>query len=228
MPVYNERNSIEKVINKINSETKKISDYEFIICEDGSNDGTDSLLRKLSSKYSLVLSQKNKRRGYGRAIIDGINLAKSKYILFIDSDGQYDPKDIIRFWSLRDKAEVIKGWRKVRKDAWQRKAFSFLFKLAFGYLFTSEVKDPSCPLVLCKRSTALSHIEYLKHLDEGFWWGFSGMVIKKRLKFIEIPINHRERMREKKTWRSWAYLLEVFTSWVSLGNISSRISWVEY
>ena len=97
-PVYNEKNSIEKVLIEW-KETLKNYDliYELVVCEDGSTDGTSELLKRISSKYKLTLNQSNKRRGYGGAVIAGIIDAKYNNILCVDSDGQCDPKDIGKF-----------------------------------------------------------------------------------------------------------------------------------
>ncbi|MBI3985221.1 MAG: glycosyltransferase family 2 protein [Candidatus Levybacteria bacterium] len=198
LPVYNEKGTIERVLNEWMKELEKYNlQYRFVICEDGSTDGTKEFLKKIKNKYKLILNQKNERRGYGRAVIDGIKTSKSKYLLCIDSDGQCDPKDFKKFWKNKDKAGVIIGWRKKRTDAFQRKIFSQLFKLAHSLLFPSNIHDPSAPFVLFKKETIFPHLDYLKYLNEGFWWGFVGMCVKNNLLVFELPINHRSRLDGK-------------------------------
>jgi dolichol-phosphate mannosyltransferase len=195
LPVFNEYKTIESVLKewkKTLSENK--IRFTFIICEDGSTDGTKLLLKKIQKKYKLILNQKNFRRGYGGAVIDGIKTTKSTYILSIDSDGQCDPKDFMKFWRIRNTANIIIGWRKKRADAVQRKVFSFLFKTVFTLLFSAAIHDPSAPFVLYKKKIVISYIDYLKFLKEGFWWGFIGMAMKKKLTIIELPMHHRKRM----------------------------------
>ncbi|OGK64842.1 hypothetical protein A2209_04030 [Candidatus Roizmanbacteria bacterium RIFOXYA1_FULL_41_12] len=193
-PVYNERHTIETVIREWRKELRRLRiNFQIIICEDGSSDGTSQFLKKISSKYKLLLNQKKTRRGYGQAVIDGIKLATSEYILSVDSDGQCDPKDLSKFWQRRLEAEVLIGWRKNRADALQRKIFSQLFKLVCIILFKPPVHDPSAPFVLYRRSIIKPNLKYLKYLSEGFWWGFVGMCTKKGLKLSEEPINHRSR-----------------------------------
>lgn len=63
MPVHNEANNIEKQISKIVKILKKKIRFEFLICEDGSNDGTSEVLKKLQKKFKIkVLSKKKKTR----------------------------------------------------------------------------------------------------------------------------------------------------------------------
>lgn len=195
LPVHNEKNSIESVLKEWKQELDKQNlTYSFIVCEDGSTDGTSDLLKKLTNKYPILLNQKNGRRGYGKAVIDGINSAETEYILCVDSDGQCDPRDFKKFWNNKEKAHVIIGWRKKRVDPLQRKIFSLLFKTFFLALFPTAIHDPSAPFVLFKKQTIMPHISYLTYLREGFWWGFVGMCVKKKLTIQEIPINHRKRI----------------------------------
>jgi glycosyltransferase involved in cell wall biosynthesis len=195
LPVYNEVNSIGRVLKEWSStiDTLGIS-YEFIICEDGSTDGTKDLLRKLKDDFPINLSQKNSLRGYGKAVIDGINLSNSRFVLCIDSDGQCDPNDFNEFWRNRETSDILIGWRTNRKDNLLRKIYSGSFKKVFNMLFSSELHDPSAPYVLFRKERIVNYLNYLVYLREGFWWGFIGMCYKKKLSVKEIPINHRLRM----------------------------------
>lgn len=194
LPVYNERQTIRKIIAKWSIVLNKFNlAYQFLICEDGSTDGTNKLLEKLKKNYRISLISHIDRLGYGKAIISGIRSAESKYILCVDSDGQYNPADFAKFWSNRDSADIIFGWTVRRSDPLHRLFFSSLFKFAFSLLFGLPVHDPSNPLTLFKKKTILPHLTYLTYLSEGFWWGFIGMCVKKKLSIIELPIQHRKR-----------------------------------
>jgi glycosyltransferase involved in cell wall biosynthesis len=194
LPVHNEVNSISDIIKEWKNEIDRFNiSYEFIVSEDGSNDGTKDLLNELVNIYPITLCQENIRRGYGKAVIDGINLAKSKYILCIDSDGQCNHNNFERFWINRDSYDVLIGWRTNRQDTFIRKVYSGLFKRFFNLLFDNHLHDPSAPFVLFKKQQILKHIRYLLFLQEGFWWGFIGTCIKNKLSIREIPIDHMHR-----------------------------------
>lgn len=194
LPVHNEVYVIESVIREWVLElSKNHLEFKIIVCEDGSSDGTSELLKRIQKKYSLVLSQKKMRRGYGGAVIDGILTAKSTYILSIDSDGQCDPHDLANFWKNRNQADVLIGRRIVRADPEQRKLFSLMFRVVFKVLFPTSIHDPSAPFVLYKKSMIEQDIPNLRYLKEGFWWGFIGTCVKKKRTIIEFPINHRKR-----------------------------------
>src|SRR5512141_2815569 len=115
LPVYNERDSIVPVLDEWKNELSRLHvSYRFILCEDGSTDGTGELLKTISSKYPMLLDQSGTRRGYAGAVVAGINDSTAKYILCIDSDGQCDPADLAKFWKERDTADVVIGWRTAR------------------------------------------------------------------------------------------------------------------
>lgn len=211
LPVNNEKGSIEIVFKEWKYELDKQNiKYSFVVCEDGSVDGTKELLVRLQKKYPLVLNQKQKRRGYGGAVIDGITSSNSEYILCVDSDGQCNPKDFNAFWKNKDRAHVLIGWRKKRADPLQRKIFSLFFKIIFVSLFPAPIHDPSAPYVLFKKQTIIPHISYLRYLREGFWWGFIGMCIKKNLSVYEIPIKHRKRIKGETKVYKIEKIFEIF------------------
>ncbi len=196
LPVYNEVDTIETVLKEWVLRLEPLGlRYRFVICEDGSTDGTKQLLDRIKKIYPIVLSQKEERRGYGGAVIDGIQTAGAQYILCVDSDGQCDPKDFAAFWKMRNVSDVVIGWRVNRADNSQRKIFSKLFKTVFRILFTTHIHDPSAPYVLFKKATILPYVKYLRYLREGFWWGFVGMCAKVELSICELPINHRLRVK---------------------------------
>ena len=116
MPVHNEANNIEKQISKIVKILKKKIRFEFLICEDGSNDGTSEVLKKLQKKFKIKVLSKKKKQGYSIAVMSGIKKASGDYLLIMDSDGQCDPKQIFKFWNVRDQSDIIAGYRIKRKD----------------------------------------------------------------------------------------------------------------
>lgn len=194
LPVHNEVNSLGKVLEEWKDEVDKLKiRYEFVICEDGSTDGTKELLNDLQYKFPIALSQEDAQRGYGKAVIDGIKLSHSHLVLCIDSDGQCDPKDFHEFWRNKDTSDILIGWRTNRQDSFLRKLYSGSFKKVFNMLFSSGLHDPSAPFVLFRKQKIIDNLDYLFYLQEGFWWGFVAMCCKKKLRIKEIPINHRIR-----------------------------------
>ena len=73
---------------------KNIS-YEFVLVEDGSTDGTKELIKKLRTLYPIKNLSINEKRGYTKAVLDGIEASSGDYILCTDSDNQIKVKSLI-------------------------------------------------------------------------------------------------------------------------------------
>ncbi len=136
LPTYNEVKSLEYVIEKWSKHLnyKKIK-HEFVVCEDGSTDGTKELVLKLMKKYPIINETSQDRRGYGGGVLAGIQSSKSDYILCIDSDGQCMPDSFDIFWKNKDKSHILIGIRSPRKDPLIRKIYSFLFFCYINFYF---------------------------------------------------------------------------------------------
>jgi glycosyltransferase involved in cell wall biosynthesis len=116
IPCYNEVKTIEIIVNKI----LKLSKYEFeiIIVDDYSIDGTREILKdKLSNKVSLIIyNEKNYGKGY--CIKKGIERSNGNIILIQDADLEYDPQDYPKLINpiINNYADVVYGSRFVGGD----------------------------------------------------------------------------------------------------------------
>ena len=90
IPTYNTKGYIVQCVESF--EKQDFNNFEIIICDDGSNDGTIELLKKLKNDYSNITVEFNEHIGAGAARNKGIELAKGEYIYFSDSD-DYVSKD---------------------------------------------------------------------------------------------------------------------------------------
>ena len=167
--------------------------HVFIICEDGSTDGTMELIVELERRYPIVKNSVPWRRGYGQAVRDGIGLSETEYVLCIDSDGQIGPDQMNKVWGRRSEDHFIIGWRYPRRDPSVRLIYSKLFKLFHRLLFPNRLRDPSCPFVLGHTKLFKRVAPLLVYMKEGFWWGFVGACWKLKIPIEEIQISHRER-----------------------------------
>jgi len=85
VPIYNEKNILIKNINEIYNYFNNKFEFEIIIVNDGSKDGSDKILSKLKINNLTIISNKvNKGKGY--SILKGITESKGELILFTDAD----------------------------------------------------------------------------------------------------------------------------------------------
>ncbi len=193
LPVHNEAESIESTIREIYETVSPQVSLRFIICEDGSADDTKNVLTRLAESLPLRLIMSDDRKGYSRAVKDGMEALEADYLLCLDSDGQCDPADFKNFWKVRDRADVSIGRRVNRSDSLLRRVLSRTFYLIYQLFYQVPVHDPSCPFVLARKEVIKKLAPQMGEMKEGFWWEFTARVCRSGFSMREIPVNHRDR-----------------------------------
>lgn len=197
LPVHNEFNNLRSLIIEWDTELKKIAHikHEFVVVEDCSTDGTKKLITELEKTYSIINLSSDKKRGYSKAVLDGIKASNGDYILCTDSDNQIKVNSLIENIDNLPKSDFfLIGKRTPRNDPIHRKIYSKMFKMLHDLLFSSNLSDPSCPFVIGKKETFKKLPEkFLLEMREGFWWGFVAVSKKKKINFNEVKIEHFKR-----------------------------------
>jgi len=101
IPTFNEIENIEKIIRKIFSLTKP---FHILIVEDGSPDGTATVVKKLIKEFptQLYIEERQEKLGLGTAYIHGFKWALKKdyeFIFEMDADFSHNPEDLIRLYN---------------------------------------------------------------------------------------------------------------------------------
>ena len=120
VPIYNEAESLSYLIEAIADAVKVTNlSYEIICVDDGSIDGSTTILTDLARQRS-DLKAVILRRNYGQtpAMAAGFENAQAKAIVTLDGDLQNDPADIpLLLDKLSEGYDLVSGWRKQRQDA---------------------------------------------------------------------------------------------------------------
>lgn len=195
-PVYNEEKNIYSTIKDFFTEYEN-SEFKisFIISEDGSTDDSIKIIQNLKKIYDIKLISSPIRKNYTDAVLIGLRDASSDIVSFVDSDGQYDPKDLRRLFEKLQHGKVIVGYRYPRVDNIFRLLISGSFKKLYKSLLKIELHDPSCGYFMAYRSDIdeIINKKDIGFIKEGFWWEFYAWCIKKNLEIVEIPIKHFNR-----------------------------------
>lgn len=202
MPAYNEAENIKAMVEDVIQVMDALADdYEVIVVDDGSRDGTGEAVKALAQRYPQVhLVPHEVNRGYGAAVFSGLTSASKELVFFTDSDRQFDLREIEKLLALIDEADLVVGYRTPRRDPFMRKlngwGWSALVTLLFGY----TARDIDCAFKLMRRKV----IERIKDevVSRGATFSAEFLVRAKRAGFRirEVPLHgHRPRMAGSQT-----------------------------
>jgi len=211
LPAYNEEKNIEKTVNDAFLYLEKnVSDYEIIVVNDGSVDGTREVVERLSlSNPKIVLVNHPINLGYGSALRSGFERASLDYIFFMDSDGQFDISDIDRFLRYIEDYNVIVGYRGKRADPFIRSLNTWLYHLYIRFLFGLKLRDMDCAFKLFPRA-AYYDIRPIKSGGALFSAELLIKLGKKGFKIKEVPVRHFPRRFGKQTGANLKVILRMF------------------
>ena len=135
IPVYNEKKTILKIINKIKN-LKKLS-KQIIVVDDYSIDGTREILLKNKNKIDLLLLHK-KNQGKGAAIQTAQKHVKGKYVIIQDADLEYNPRDYFKLIKpiKEKKFMVVYGSRVLNKKRYGAKGFTSKARILGNHILT--------------------------------------------------------------------------------------------
>lgn len=136
IPVFNEIETIEKIVKKIKAQ--EIKNIQIIIVDDCSTDGTKEILKKkLSRKVDLIIYHKI-NKGKGAAIRSAQKKVAGDIVIIQDADLEYDPKDYKKLIKpiILGKTSVVYGSRVLRNNRYNSKSFISLYRIFFNHMLT--------------------------------------------------------------------------------------------
>ncbi|MEO8288106.1 MAG: glycosyltransferase family 2 protein [Chloroflexota bacterium] len=146
LPAHNEEPNIRAVVEEASRVLPAaFTDYEVIVVNDGSKDRTLEIAQALAAENSHVhIVNHSVNQGYGAAVTSGFNAATGDYIMFMDSDRQFDINDIHRLTPFVGEYDIVAGYRIKRNDPAHRLLNAKIFGFAVTLLFNLGVRDIDC------------------------------------------------------------------------------------
>lgn len=229
IPCLNEEDTVGICIKKCFTSFKKLGINkisEVIIADNRSTDNSALISKKLGAKVITV-----KKKGYGSALIQGINIAKGKYIIMADADNSYNFNELNKFYvKLEQGYDLVQGCRfssgggKIKKKAMPlshkyigNPFFSFLSKLFFNLPFN----DVYCGYRGFKKDKFMK----LNHFSKGMVFALENLIKFKiaNYKCTEIAITlHKDGRINNKShlntisdgWKTLKFLLIACPKWL--------------
>ena len=134
IPVYNEKNTIQKILNKI-YKLKNLK-KDIIVVNDASTDGTKEILIKNKKKITYLIHH-SKNRGKGASIQTAKKFVKGDVVIIQDADLEYYPSDYIKLLKLIKKGHnVVYGSRVLGKNRYLSKNFSSILRIFYNHMLT--------------------------------------------------------------------------------------------
>ena len=168
IPTYNEKENVELIIRAVFSQQKE---FDILIVDDTSSDGTYQIVQKLITEFPnrLFLEIRKEKTGLGAAYIHGFKWAIKKnyeYIIEMDADFSHNPKDLMRLYDAcaKDGADFSIGSRylnnKINVVNWDfKRLFLSYFASKYVRIITRiPIFDTTAGFV-CYRKKVLENIE---------------------------------------------------------------------
>lgn len=194
-PAYNDENSIAPLIEKVSAILQQVADdYEVVVVNDGSSDGTAEVLNDLAARLPyLRVVHHPRNRGYGGALRSGFEHATKDLVFYTDGDGQYDVGEIARLIPLMtEEVDVVNGYKRKRSDSRRRIVLGGIYKFLARRMFGLPIRDVDCDFRLMRR-TMIQGIE----LTSTSGVVCTEMIYKLSLadcRFAETPVHHYPRL----------------------------------
>ncbi len=187
IPAFNERENLSPLMREIESVVEKDTrNYEVIIIDDGSVDGTSEEAKRLKNKYEYLKVYSHRTNlGKTEAIITGFRHSAGKVLVIMDADLQFDANDIPKLIDEIEKGyDVVTGWK---QGDYQKKFVSGVYNFLSRCLFKLPIHDQNSIKAL--RSNVLEEIDLRKD-----WHRYIvALAVDKGFKVTEIKVKLRER-----------------------------------
>jgi glycosyltransferase involved in cell wall biosynthesis len=199
MPVYNERERAEKAIGEVLATTLP-TDFELIIVDDGSTDGTREILRGGDWGAQVRLIEHPHNQGKGAAIQTALREARGDFACIFDADLEYDPADLALLMPplLDGRANACFGVRAF--DGYTSHSFLFVLgnkgvTLACNLLFNVYLHD----IMTCHKMIRTDLFQSLPLTAAGFSIEpeITARLLQHGERIFEVPVHYRARANEE-------------------------------
>jgi glycosyltransferase involved in cell wall biosynthesis len=199
MPVYNERERVERAIAEVLA-TELPTDFELIVVNDGSTDGTTEILQNGDFDGRVRLFEHPQNMGKGAAVQTALAQAQGEYSAIFDADLEYDPSDLGLLMPplLDGRSNACFGVRAF--DGYTSHSFLYVLgnkgvTLACNILFNVYLHD----IMTCHKMIRTDLFRSLALSSPGFAIEpeITARLVQRRERIFEVPVHYRARSTEE-------------------------------
>lgn len=200
LPTYNERNNLPIILYLLNRTFKSLGlEYEIIIVDDNSPDGTQEVAIKLQKIYNIILCPRPGKLGLGTAYKHGLKQVTGDFVILMDADMSHHPKYLEEFINLQKSMDldIVTGSRYIKHGGvagWglKRKLTSRVANYLAHVLLNPGVSDLTGSFRMYKRKVLEEIIHKVR--GKGYVFQMEIIVRAKNYKIGEIPICFVDRV----------------------------------
>lgn len=215
-PAYNEAGNIEEAVRQAMHVAPMVAkEWEVVVVNDGSRDGTRMIAKRLANRYAHVRLVSQRNKGYGGALKRGFRECKYEWVFFTDSDLQFDILELKKFVRNVHQNDLVIGYRKRRVEGFKRKLLADMLKVwnRVWLGFPGDIRDIDCAFKLIHRSV-LDSVLPLYSDGAMVTTEFLLKAYRAGFRYRQLGVNHYHRRAGNQTGSSlkviWKAVVDTF------------------
>lgn len=192
VPAYNEMGNLESAVLDVVRALRTFDDYEVIIVNDGSQDGTGEVADRLAASLDRVrVIHHERNRGFAASYQTGLRHARMAYFTFVPGDHEVAPESVEEIFAAVGKADLVIPYHGTPWNrTWHRRVLTWICTTQLNILFSRRLRYFQGPAVY---PTALARV--LPISTSGFFFATEMLVnaLMMGYSWVEVPLTHRER-----------------------------------
>jgi glycosyltransferase involved in cell wall biosynthesis len=158
LPCLDEEANVADAVRGATRAAERVAlEHEVIVVDDGSTDETAAIVAGLAARdqrVRLLIHAHN--RGYGDALRTGFDAACMPWVFLTDADMQFDLAELEGFVPLAEEADLVIGWRIMRRDPLNRRINAAAWNWLVRRMFKLPFRDVDCAFKLIRRDVLTS------------------------------------------------------------------------
>lgn len=235
VPAYEEEANVELLHQRIAAVFGSRSDWELVLIDDGSRDGTAEVIRALARRDARVVGVfLEQNSGQSAALAAGLDEARGSVIATLDADLQNDPADLPALLERlsgsngeTSPCDAVVGYRLRRRDTFVRRASSRIANGIRNWISRDDIRDTGCSLKVF-RADALRRIPWF----DGVHRFLPTLLRYQGFRVLELPVSHHPRHAGRSKYgirnRAWRGLLDLLAvRWMHSRMIRAKVREVQ-